>query len=448
MSLYPLPDYEPEPDPSDRLPPQDLAAERSLLGAMLLDRRAVEDVVDVVTGRDFYRPAHELVFAAIIGLYARGERSDVILVGDELTRLGQLPRAGGAPYLHDLVSAVVTSANASYYAQIVAEKAVLRRMVEAGTKIAQLGYTQAGEVSDLVAAGHAAMDGVQTVQRVEPCQERDVYAALEALNSPAGVETPWPVLTDAIGGWRPGNMYIVGARPGMGKTLVGLRAAADMARRGKRALFCSFEMPNVEIQHRLICAAGDVAMRAVQHRQLTDADWSRVSRAVGYLATLPLTIDANPSQSVVDIKTHARKLARHEELGLVVVDYLQLMTSLKDRENRQVEVSAISRAVKTMALELDVPVIAISQLSRAPEGRHDRKPELTDLRESGSLEQDADVVLLLHYDREEDPTLLNMRVAKNRHGENDVWLKLLWEGHFARVSDWPVPQWTPSGSVR
>lgn len=439
--LHALPPLtEPQPAEHELVPPQDLAAERAVLGAMLTSKAAVTDCVDMLTGRDFYRPAHETIFDACVALHARNEPVDAITVGDHLG--DQVRRIGGAAHLFELVGACTSASSAGYYAQIVADRAVLRRLVEAGTSITQLGHTAyAGDVAEVVAQAHRQMDSVTVSRRDGSSHESDVYAAVAALDDTPGIPTPWQALTDVIGGWAPGRVYYVGARPGNGKTLVGVCAALDVARRGKRALICSLEMSKTELYHRMLANVGSVDAARIMHRRLVDADYALVGPAAAHIAGLPLTIDDRSTIRPMDVRATARELARDGELGLVVVDYLQLMAPEGRVESRQVAVAEFSRQLKVMARELEVPIIALSQLNRGTESRTDRRPTISDLRDSGALEQDADVVLLLHRDADKSPGELAMHVGKNRHGAQDVTVHLRWEAEFSRVSD---PVWTPS----
>lgn len=433
-----------EPTPDETLPPQDLAAERAVLGAAMMSRDALLDVAELVTPEDFYRPAHELIFRACLAVSARGDAVDAITVSDELTRRGELHRCGGLVHLLELTGSVAVVSNATHHAGIVAERAVLRRLIEAGTRITQLGHEHgSGDVSDVVTTAHKALDGVTTRSAVASNVEVDVYAALEALESDPGMATPWRALTEAIGGWRPGGLYYVGARPGTGKTVIGVQAALDCARRGKAAVVASLEMSKHEVYHRMLSLVGSVDSERLMHRRLAPADWERLGKAAAHVAGLPLTVDDRSSLRVVDVRATVRQVARRQVVGLVVVDYLQLMSSGARVESRQTEVAEFSRQLKVLARDLEVPVLALSQLNRGPEARAGRKPTMADFRESGALEQDADVAILLHRDPDE-PNELKMLVEKNRHGAGDKVLTLRWEGQYSRVMDFG---WSPSDAA-
>lgn len=437
-------EYEPPVEGGELVPPQDMAAERAVLGAAMLDREALADMVGILHPEDFYRPAHERIWVAMVALLNRDEPVDQMTVSDELSRVGDLGRTGGSAYLFEVVSACATAASGPYYADIVADRAVRRRLARAGTRITTLAYDGLGEAPDVVQAAHSEMDKVQVRRRNLTSHEQDLYTALEALEkgSESTLPTPWSGLTQVIGGWRPGNLYYVGARPGLGKTVVGICSAVDVARRHKRALICSLEMSKTEIYHRMLSAAGSVDSMKIMHRKITDADWKGgLGMAAASLQPLDLKVDDDPGQRVTDIRSRARAEARDGKLGIVVIDYLQLMSSgQRNPESRQAEVADMSRNLKLMARELNVPVLALSQLNRQAEARHDKRPRMSDFRESGSLEQDADVVILLHRD-DDHPDVIEFLVEKNRHGPSNITVSLRWEGQYSRVTE---PRWSPS----
>lgn len=442
--LHLVPPMESEPPLDDTLPPQDIAAERAVLGSVLLSKAALNDVLELVTPGDFYRHDHEFILHAVIRLHGRNEPVDAITVGDELGVMGEPLRAsGGLSYLHQLAGSVPVASNADYYARIVSAVATRRRLVEAAVTIGTAAR-KPGEVADLVAEAHRALDSVTVHEPAAASHEQDVYAAVAALDAEPGMPTPWHDLTEAIGGWRPGGLYYVGARPGAGKSVVGIQAALDCARRGRRAVIASLEMSKSEIYHRMLSSVGSIDSERVMHRRLIDADWQAVDKAAAHIARLPLTVDDRSAMRVMDIRAMVRLWARREPVGLVVVDYLQLMSSGSRVESRQTEVAEFSRQLKVLARELEVPVLALSQLNRGPEHRADKKPTMADFRESGALEQDADVAILLHRDPDV-PGELKVLVEKNRHGAGDKVLTLRWEGQFSRASDL---KWSPAGGAR
>jgi replicative DNA helicase len=383
----------------DRTPPQDIAAEQSVLGAMLLSKDAIADVVEIVRGHDFYRPAHETIFDTIIDLYGRGDPADAITVAAELTRRGELGRVGGAPYLHTLTASVPTAANAEYYADIVRERAILRRLVEAGTRIVQMGYGSDGDVDDIVDRAQAEVYSVTDRRTSED------YAALseimegaldeiEAIGSRGGamvgVPTGFEDLDRLTNGLHPGQLIIVAARPGLGKSTLGLDfARAAAIRNHLTSVIFSLEMTRNEITMRLLSAEARVALHHMRTGQMSDDDWNRIARRTGEVSSAPLFIDDSPNMSMMEIRAKSRRLKQRHDLRLLIVDYLQLMQSPKRVESRQVEVAEFSRSLKLLAKELEIPVVALSQLNRSPEQRADKKPMLSDLRESGCMTEDT-----------------------------------------------------------
>ncbi len=444
--------YEPGQRPSrpgDRTPPQDNAAEQSVLGAMLLSKDAIADVAEIVRGVDFYRPAHEVIHDAIIDLYGRGEPADPVTVAAELGRRGELVRVGGAPYLHTLSANVPIAANAGYYAEIVREKAILRRLVDAGTKIVQLGYAGAGQVDDVVDTAQ------ETIYKITDRRTSEDYAPLsdimdgvldeiEAIgNRDAGlygVPTGFADLDDLTNGLHAGQMVIIAGRPAMGKSTLGLdicRAAS--IHNNMASCFFSLEMTRSEITMRLLSAEARVPLNHIRNGQMNDEDWSRLARKMAEVSSAPMFIDDSPNMTMMEIRAKARRLKQRHDLRLVVIDYMQLMSSGKKVESRQLEVSEFSRQIKLLAKELEVPIIALSQLNRGPEQRGDKRPMMSDLRESGSLEQDADMVVLLHredvYEKESArPGEADLIVAKHRNGPTRD-ITVAFQGHYSRFVD-------------
>jgi replicative DNA helicase len=389
----------------DRQPPQDVAAEQSVLGGMLLSKDAIADVVEVLHGNDFYRPAHQVIFDCILDLYGRGEPADAITVAAELNRTDQLSKMGGAVYLHTLIASTPTAANAGYYAAIVAEQAVLRRLVEAGTRVVQLGYGAAGgkgDVDDIVDRAQ------QEIYDVTEKRMSEDYSRLEDVLQPTmdeldaiasrggtarGVPTGIRDLDELTNGLQAGQMVVIAARPGVGKSTLGLDIARSASvRHGMPAVIFSLEMSKHEITMRLLSAEAKVPLHHMRAGTLSDEDWAKLARRMGEVADAPLYIDDSPNMTMMEIRAKARRLKQRNDLKLVVIDYLQLMTSGKRVESRQQEVSEFSRALKLLAKELEVPVIAMSQLNRGSEQRQDKKPMLSDLRESGCLTADTQIL--------------------------------------------------------
>jgi replicative DNA helicase len=434
----------------ERTPPQDLAAEQSVLGGMLLHKDAIADVVEIVRSGDFYRPAHQLIYDVMLDLYGKGEPADPITVGAEITKNGDAGRIGGVPYLHTLVSTVPTAANAGYYAKIVAELAILRRLVEAGTRIVQLGYSADGqEVDDIVDRAQ------QQIYDVTERRTSEDYSLLEDLMQPtmdeleaiggrngmmSGVPTGFADLDALTNGLHPGQLIVIAGRPGLGKSTMGLDIARSASiKAGQASCIFSLEMSKTEITMRLLSAEARVPLHHMRSGSMTDDDWARLARRMGEVAEAPLYIDDSPNLTMMEIRAKARRLKQRKDLRLIVIDYLQLMTGNKKAESRQQEVSELSRSLKLLAKELEVPVIAMSQLNRGAEQRTDKKPMLSDLRESGSIEQDADMVVLLHREdayEKESPRAgeADFIVAKHRNGPTAT-ITVAFQGHYRRFVD-------------
>jgi len=439
----------PEQRSGERTPPHDLLAEQSAVGGMLLSKDAVADVIETVRAADFYMPKHEIIFDAILSLYSHGEPTDVIAVTDELIKTGELTRAGGADYLHTLTGLVPTAANAGYYASIVAEKAVLRRLVEAGTRIVQMGYASEGEVVDLVnnaqaeiygvTGGVEAEDFIPLTTAVETAID-EIEAAKGRDGSMLGVPTGFTELDELTNGLHGGQLIIIAARPALGKSTLALDIArAASIKHELPSIFFSLEMGRSEIAMRLLSAEASVPLQNMRKGTVDSRDWSTIAATRGRINDAPLYIDDSPNMTLVEIRAKCRRLKQRVGLKMVVIDYLQLMTSGKRVESRQQEVSEFSRALKLLAKELQVPVIALSQLNRGPEQRADKMPALSDLRESGSLEQDADMVVLLHREsayEKENPRAgeADLIVAKHRNGPTRT-VTVAFQGHFSRFTD-------------
>ena len=431
-----------------RRPPQNLEAEQSVLGAIMLSKDAMVDVVEVLRSHDFYKPAHEAIFDAALELFSHGNPVDPVTVADELKSRGNIGRIGGAEYLHTLIAAVPTAASAGYYARIVREQAILRRLVEAGTRIVNMGYDGDGEVDDIVDTAQAEVFAVtergaaEDYLRIGDVMERtlgEVEAASSHDGSLLGVPTGFRELDELTGGFQGGQMIVIAARPAIGKSTLGLdicRAASIGA--GVTSVIFSLEMSREEITKRMLSAESGVKLSRMTKGPMGPGDWERLARTAARVSKAPLFIDDSPNMSLMEIRAKCRRLRQRESLGLVVVDYLQLMSSGKKVESRQQEVAEFSRALKLLAKELDVPVIAISQLNRSPEQRGDKRPQLADMRESGSIEQDADIVILLHredaYDRDARPGEADFIVAKHRSGPTDT-IAVAFKKDYAHFAD-------------
>ncbi len=433
----------------DRTPPQDNDAEQSVLGSMLLSKDAIADVIESVRGTDFYRPAHETIYDAMVDLYGRGEPVDPVTTAAELQRRGDLVRIGGAPYLHTLSASVPIAANAAYYAEIVREKAILRRLVDAGTRIAQMGYAGEGQVDDVVDRAQAEVYGVTERRASEdyaPLSDimESALDEIEAISNRdgefIGVPTGFADLDELTNGLHGGQMVIVAARPAVGKSTLGLDICRSASiHHGLTSVIFSLEMTRTEITMRMLSAEAKIPLNHMRNGNMNDEDWAKLARKMGEVSSAPMFIDDSPNMTMMEIRAKARRLKQRHDLRLIVIDYLQLMSSGKKVESRQLEVSEFSRQIKLLAKELEVPIIALSQLNRGPEQRSDKRPMMSDLRESGSIEQDADMVILLHredvYEKESTrPGEADLIVAKHRNGPTrDV--VVAFQGHYSRFVD-------------
>jgi replicative DNA helicase len=407
----------------ERTPPHDVAAEQCVLGGMLLSKDAISDVIEVIRPHDHYRPAHQVIHETILDLYGRGEPADAITVANELTRRGEIGRVGGAPYLHTLIASVPTAANAGYYARIVRERAILRRLVEAGTRIVQFGYAGDADADDLVDRAQAEVYSITDQRASEDYHSlADIMPGaldeIEAIGSRGGAMTGVPTgfadLDSLTNGLHPGQMVVIAARPAVGKSTLALDfARAAAIKGGLSTAFFSLEMGRNEITMRLLSAEARVPLHTMRTGQMSDDDWTRLARRMSEVADAPLFIDDSPNMSLMEIRAKCRRLKQRHDLRMVIIDYLQLMSSPKRTENRQQEVSEMSRSLKLLAKEVDVPVIALSQLNRGPEQRTDKKPLLSDLRESGCLTGDTRI---LRADTGAEVTLSELLAS----GERDV----------------------------
>jgi replicative DNA helicase len=435
-----------------RQPPQDIVAEQSVLGGMLLSKDAIADVVERLRPGDFYRPAHQNIYDVVVDLSSRGEPADAVTVAAELDRRGLLRRIGGAPYLHTLISTVPTAANAGYYAGIVAEKALLRRLVEAGTRVVQYGYAGAegSDVAEVVDRAQAEIydvsdrrlseDFVPLEQLLQPTMD-EIDAIASSGGRASGVPTGFVELDDVTNGLHPGQMIIVAARPGVGKSTLALDFLRSCSIKNQMAsVIFSLEMSKSEIVMRLLSAEAKIKLADMRSGRMSDDDWRRLARRMSEISEAPMYIDDSPNLTMMEIRAKARRLRQKSELKLIVVDYLQLMTSGKKFESRQQEVSEFSRSLKLLAKELQVPVVALSQLNRSPEQRTDKKPMLADLRESGAIEQDSDIVILLHrpdlFDQDNEERLgeADLIIAKHRNGQTRT-VTVAHQLHYARFTN-------------
>ena len=413
---------------------------------MLLSRDAIVDAVEICGADDFYKPAHGHVFDAVCSLYSQGEPVDPVTVADELRRGDLLEAVGGPASLISLQANTPATSNASRYARIVEEHSLLRRLIGVAGEIAELGYSVPEDIGGAVDRAetmvfHVAQRRVTDTTRPLHDLLSDQLDRLEALyergETITGVPTGFVDLDEQLAGLQPSNLITVGARPAMGKTSFALNLAAHAAMEARvPVLLFSLEMSHLEITQRLLCAEARVDASRMRNGRLLDSDWPKIQHAIGRLGEAPIFVDDNPNVTVMDIRAKARRLKSREGLGLVVVDYLQLMSGRSSAENRQVEISEISRGLKILARELQVPVVALSQLSRNLEMRADKRPMLSDLRESGAIEQDSDVVLFLYRDEIYNPDspdrgTAEVIVSKHRSGPTGV-ARLAFVGQYTR----------------
>ncbi|HKH29859.1 MAG TPA: replicative DNA helicase [Gaiellaceae bacterium] len=432
------------------IPPQNLDAEESVLGAMMLSPGAIGAVSEILNAGDFYRESHGKIYRAALALYARGEPVDAITLVDELEQRGELEDAGGRSRIHELAALVPASANAAHYARIVREMATLRGLIRAGSEISTLGWERVGEPADLVdRAEQIVFDLSQSrvsteFSHIEALLKESferITALYEAGEEITGVPSGFRDVDRLTSGFQPGNLVIVAARPSMGKSAFGLCIGANIAIRHQIpvALF-TLEMSKAEVTQRLMCSEAKVESQRLRSGKLAPDDWPRLTAACDKLAKAPIYVDDTGSITMMEIRSKARRLKSKEPtLGLIIVDYLQLMTSGASVENRVQEVSQISRNLKILARDLDVPILAMSQLSRAVEQRHDKRPILSDLRESGSIEQDADLVAFIYRDEyynddSPDQGLAEVILAKHRNGPTGIE-KVSFLKRYAKFAD-------------
>jgi replicative DNA helicase len=394
--------------PEGRIPPQAVDIEEQIIGAMLLDKEAISRVVEVVDDGAFHAERNRKIFQAIIRLFEKGEPADSITVAEELRRKGELDGAGGEAYLVELTMKVSSTANVEYHARIVLEKALMRSLIAESGKISARAYSQTEDAFDLLDQAEQAIFRISEarMKRNFVSMDKAVHDTLEMLESihgthsgVTGVPTGFRDLDTLTGGWQNSDLIIVAGRPSSGKTAFALSLATNAAMHKSKPTpvgIFSLEMSLQQLVMRLLCATAKVDAHAVRTGRLPEDDWKRLSMGAGRLAKAQIYIDDSASLGILELRAKCRRLKAEHGIGLVIVDYLQLMQGPRNAENREKEISAISRSLKALAKELNIPVVALSQLSRAVEGRTDKRPILSDLRESGAIEQDADVVAFVH----------------------------------------------------
>ena len=430
----------------NRVPPQNIEAEQAVIGAMLLDKHVVPSVIETLASPDFYKAEHRAIFDAITELFSTGDPIDLITVSDRLKAAGMLEKVGGISYLANMANSLPTTASTKHYAKIVEEKAILRRLITASSTIMDMGYEASEEVSHVLdRAEQSIFDLIEKRSSQGVYHIKDVlvdaFNRLEYLyNNKAhitGVPTGFSDFDFKTAGLQNSDLILVAARPAMGKTAFALNIAEYAAIHGKIPVtIFSLEMSKEQLANRIMCSRSEVNNQKMRTGRLEDNDWHKVAQAVGPLSESGIYIDDTAGINVMQIKAKCRKLKLEKKLGLVVIDYLQLMQGERRNEGRHQEVSEISRSLKIMAKELDVPVVALSQLSRAPEQRTDHRPILSDLRESGAIEQDADLVVFLYRDDYYNPdtekkNVAEIIIAKHRNGSTGV-VELKWQGEYTK----------------
>ncbi len=432
-----------------RTPPNSPKAERSVLGAMLRSREAAFQAVESLVPQDFYDPANREIFAAMVALSSASRPLDMVTVDEELTRRGKLDAVGGSAYLIELAESVPFTANIHDYIRIVDEKSTLRRLIDAAEQIMRESYS--GEKSNqeiLNIAEKAVYDitmrkGGEELQEIQPVL-LSTFEKIERLvknhGRIEGVPTGYSELDDLLTGLHPGEFVLIAGRPAMGKTSIGMNIVENAAiRAGKKTAVFSLEMPAEQLAMRMLCTEARVDMQHVRRGQLGDDEWERLSEALVSIGPAAIFVDASPGITVPEVRSKARRLQLERGLDLVLIDYLSLMSATGRNNSRQEEVSQISRTLKGLAIELGVPVIALQQLSRAPTGRANHRPLLSDIRESGAIEQDADVVMFIHREEYYDPdtpdkNIAELIVAKQRNGALGT-VKLGWKGEYTWFMD-------------
>ncbi len=436
----------------DRVPPQNIEAEQSVLGAILIEQSAIAKISDILQPEDFYREAHKLVYRSAITLFERGEAIDFITVIDMLRREDGLERAGGISYITSLANGVPTAANIVFHAKIVQEKSLLRRLIHAATDIAAMGYAESEEVERVL--DHAEQKILEVATRkigqdFVPIKEI-IFSTLDKIDEMhkakggiTGLSTGFTNLDKLTGGFQRSDLILIAARPSMGKTAFVLNVAQHMATRDKKSVVIfSLEMPREQLAMRMMCAEGLIDSQHFRTGAMSNEEWSKLVDAADRLSASPMFIDDTAGVNAVELRNKARRISKEHGLDCIIIDYLQLMDGGAHSriDNRQQQISDISRSLKALARELQVPVIALSQLSRGPESRTSRKPMLSDLRESGSLEQDADMVAFLYredyYNPEtEKKNLTELIIAKNRNGPTET-VELYFHKNFTRFTDY------------
>ena len=440
----------------DRMPPQNIEAEQSVLGAVLIEQSSIAKISDLLNPEDFYREAHRLIYRAVLGLFERSEAIDFITVVDILRRENTLEQAGGIAYITSLANGVPTAANITFHAKIVQEKSLLRRLIAAATDIASMGYAESEEVDRVLDSAEQKILEVATrkaSQDFQPIKEI-IFSTLDKIDEMhkakggiTGISTGFANLDKLTGGFQRSDLILIAARPSMGKTAFVLNVAQHMATRDRKSVVIfSLEMPKEQLAMRMMCAEGLIDSQRFRTGAMSNEEWSKLVDAADRLSGSPMYIDDTANVTAIELRNKARRISKEFGLDCIIIDYLQLMDGGAHSriDNRQQQISDISRSLKGLARELRVPVIALSQLSRGPESRTNRRPMLSDLRESGSLEQDADLVAFLYRDdyynpESEKKNITELLIAKNRNGPTET-VELYFHKNFTRFTDYTPRQ--------
>ena len=434
--------------PEGRVPPQSIEAELSVLGAMMLKSSAATQALELLRAEDFYRQAHRAVFDAMEGLVRAGEPVDIVTMTEALKKAGLLEQVGGISFLANLTNAVPSTANLEHYAKIVKEKAILRSLIDVSTEIAGAAYEESNEIAEQLNEAERkilAIAGGQTTASFIPAK-KVVFDAVDRVSELAkakggitGLSTGLSTLDNVTRGLQNADLIIIAARPAMGKTAFVLNLATHVALQGGTVAFFSLEMPREQLMHRIFCAEGQIEATHLARGELDDAEWERLVKVADRMMKTNLYFDDTSSTTVLDIRSRARRLKAEHGLDLIAIDYLQLILAPGRVENRTLAVAEMTRSLKILARELNVPIVVLSQLSRATEGRSDKRPMLSDLRESGSIEQDADIVMFLYredyYNQDtENANITELSIAKHRNGATDT-VKLYFQKEYTRFRD-------------
>ena len=432
----------------NRTLPQSIEAEQSVIGSMIIDRSAIAQAAEGLDEEDFYRDSHKVLFRSIIDMFKKDMAVDLVTVLEHLKATDTLDRAGGVTYVTEITSSVPTTANLASYIQIVQEKSTLRKLIKASTSIIEESYNKQGEVENVLDSAEKRIFDIaekRTASDFEPLNqvlERGFIEIERLFNNKGeitGVGSGFIDLDAKTSGFQKGDMVLIAARPSMGKTTFALNIAEHAAlREGKSVVIFSLEMSKEQLAYKLLCSEANVDMLKLRTGALDDKDWENIAKATGPLSKAKIYIDDTAGVSVMEMRSKCRRLKVEYGIDLILIDYLQLMSG-SSSESRQQEVSEISRSIKALAKEMECPVIALSQLSRAPEQRADHRPMLSDLRESGSIEQDADLVMFLYrdeyYNKEtEDKNVGECIIAKQRNGPVGT-VKLAWLGQFSKFGN-------------